>query len=80
MHLTTAEMESAMKKETRLKKIEDIDFSNQPYGKVGPIRAHHKSYDPRPSNLQKTTKGELEDLTEQLMSYPTPCGYLHLLT
>ena len=43
MHLTTAEMEPATKRETRLKKVEDIDFSNQPYGKVGTTRTHHKS-------------------------------------
>jgi len=68
------------KKRLDSKKVEDIDFSNHPYGKVGPTRAHYKSYDPRPSNLQKTTKGDLEELTQQLKSYPTPCGFLHLLT
>ena len=35
--------------------------------------------DPRPVNMQKTSKSELEEFTLQLQSLQSPCGFLHLL-
>ena len=62
------------------KKVQDIDFSSLPHGKDAPTRIHYKSYDPRPPSMQKTTKTELEELTEQLNTLATSCGFLHLLS
>ena len=55
--------------------VEDIDFSSLPHGKDAPTRIHYKSYDLRPSSMQKTTKTELEELTEQLNTLTTSCGF-----
>ena len=69
------------KKRLESKKVEDIDFSSIPHGKEAPIRVHHHSYDPSPCEMQKTTKNELEEFTEQLKkALQVPCGFLHFLT
>ena len=62
------------------KKVEDIDFSSLPHGKDAPTRIHYKSYDPRPPSMRKTTKTELEELTQQLSTLTMSCGFLHLLS
>ena len=62
------------------KKVQNTDFSSLPNGKDAPTRIHYKSYDPRPPSMQKTTKTELEELTEQLNTLATSCGFLHLLS
>ena len=75
MHITYANMEPTREKRLQSKKVEDIDFSFIPHGKETPIRVHHHSYDPRPCEMQKTTKNKLEEFTEQLKALQVPCGF-----
>jgi len=62
------------------KKVEGIDFCSLPYGKNTITRTHYEPYDPRPPSMQKTTKTELEEFTQQLNTLPTSCGFLHFLS
>ena len=68
------------KKRLESKKIEDIDFSSSCYGKSSSSRTYYEASDPRPVNMQKTSKSELEEFTLHLQSLQSPCGFLHLLS
>ena len=61
------------------KKVEEISFSSLSFGKEGPIRIHHKSYDPRPPSMRNTTQLDLDELVEELESLPVSSGFVHLL-
>lgn len=68
------------KKRLDSKKVEDIEFSSSCYGKTKSKRTFYKACDPRPVNMQKTSKSELEEFTLQLETLQPPCGFLHLLS
>lgn len=61
------------------KTVEDISFTTMQYDKQSNTRVHHKSYDPRPPSLRRTTQLDLDEFLEQLESLQVASGFVHLL-